>query len=245
MVKNIKNKEINITIKEEHVELPEQIRKDIENYWNNEVIKSNPNLWNGEVTCITDYIENDNTIELICKKSDYAHYIYDERIGLPKGLECFNIAAGALLETSDGYYIVGELDKNTSYPYCLQISGGNVDKADGNDLMKTIRREVKEELNIDVEDKSQVENSLIAYINFPDEKVHAYEVFTKGILKMTAKEMEEYYNNYLNYLKENDLEIEFGKIHFIKKNRVIEELSKLRNPKRVYVEDLLITDASN
>lgn len=63
------------------------------------------------------------------KKSDYAHYLYGERIGYQKEYECKNLSAGCLLETIDGYYIVGKLDENTSNPTILQVTGG-IDKKD-------------------------------------------------------------------------------------------------------------------
>ena len=73
---------------------------------------------------------NDNDVKIICKKSDYAHYLYGERIGCPKEYECKNLSAGCLLETIDGYYIVGELDEDSSYPIMLQVTGGGIDKDD-------------------------------------------------------------------------------------------------------------------
>ena len=49
----------------------------------------------------------------------------------------------------------------------------------------------------------------------------------------------------LKYLKENNLEIEFGKIHFIQKSNVIEELKLITNPKREYLDELLEIDSKN
>lgn len=43
--------------------------------------------------------------------------------------------------------------------------------------------------------------------------------------------------------KENNLEVEFGKIHFIKKGRILEELNKFNNPKREYLKSLLEIDS--
>ena len=64
--------------------------------------------------CVVEYKRDGNEIVITCKKSDYAHYLYDERIGLPQRYACNNLVAGCLLETSDNYYIVGELEENTS-----------------------------------------------------------------------------------------------------------------------------------
>lgn len=116
------------------------------------------------------------------------------------------MAAGCLLETSDGYYIVGELAKNTSFPHCMQISGGNADYNDVQNgeinIFNTIFRECKEELNVNLQDKNQVENYEIKYISVPSQEVH-----------------------------------------FIKKGKTTEELNKLNNPKRDYLEKLLEIDS--
>ena len=49
----------------------------------------------------------------------------------------------------------------------------------------------------------------------------------------------------LEYLKENNLEIEFGKLHFIKKGKTTEELEKFTNPKRDYLKNLLEMDSQH
>ena len=39
------------------------------------------------------------------------------------------------------------------------------------------------------------------------------------------------------------MEVEFGKIHFIRKDRTAEELENLKNPKRNYLKSLLEIDS--
>ena len=51
--------------------------------------------------------------------------------------------------------------------------------------------------------------------------------------------MEKHYETYLQYLHQNNLEIEFSKIHFMKCEEANEELNQLKNPKRDYLADLL------
>ena len=60
---------------------------------------------------------------------------------------------------------------------------------------------------------------------------------------MTKAQIQEYYEQYLKYLKDNNLEIEFGRIHFIKKDKTTEELEKFENPKREYLKSLLEIDS--
>ena len=41
---------------------------------------------------------------------------------------------------------------------------------------------------------------------------------------MTIEEMKKYFEEYYEYLKENNLEVEFRKLYFLKKDKVVEEL---------------------
>lgn len=246
MIKNIEGTTIKVKVENEPFELPQEIKRKIEEFWNQCKLQT-PNLWNGEVMCVGECKRNGNEIIITCQKSNYAHYLYGERIGLPKEYACSNLAAGCLLETSDNYYLVGELADNTSFPHCMQLSGGGVDSADIKDgkidIVNTIIRECEEELNIKLQDKKQVEQFEMKYIYLPTETVYRYMLFATGKLKMTKAQMQEHYEQYLKYLKENNLEVEFGRIHFIKKGRTTEELESFENPKREYLKSLLEIDS--
>lgn len=246
MINNIEGIIINVKVEDEQIKIPEEIRRKIEEFWKQCKLE-NPNLWNGELMCVGECRREGDNIIIICQKSNYAHYLYDERIGLPKEYACSSLVAGCLLETSDNYYIVGELDEGTSFPNCMQISGGSADGDDIKDgkidILNTIIRECEEELNIRLKDKKQVEHFEMKYICFPTETVHTYILFAKGKLNMTRLQMQEYYEDYLKYLKENNLEVEFSRIHFIKKGRTTEELENFKKPKRNYLQTLLEIDS--
>lgn len=248
MIKNIKGIKIKAYIEDEKLKLPKEIQMKIDEFWQ-KAIKETPELWDGELMCVEKCVKESNELIITCKKTNYSHYLYDERIVLPKEYACSSLVASCLLETSDNYYIVGELAENTSFPHCMQISGGSADNDDIKnnqiDIQNTIIRECKEELNIDLQNNDQVENFEIKYIYLPNDKIHTYILFAKGKLNMTKEEMKEYYEKYLKYLKENNLEIEFGRIHFIKKGNTTEELKKINNPKRDYLVSLLEIDSKN
>ena len=148
MLKNIEVTTIKIKFKDEILELPKDIKEQISIFWKQSK-KDNPNLFNGELICVSEYKETNKLIEITCKRTSYAHHLYDERVGLPKEYGCHNLVVGCLLETSDNYYIIGEMASNTSVPNCLQIPGGNVDntdiKEDRVDILNALIRECKEE----------------------------------------------------------------------------------------------------
>lgn len=54
-----------------------------------------------------------------------------------------------------------------------------------------VARELKEELNIDLFDKDIVQEYKMQYMEMPQGKRHSYTPMMKGILSITAKQMEE------------------------------------------------------
>ncbi len=246
MIYKIENKKVQVILKNENIELPIRLKDKINENFEN-MKKQGANIWNGEVLCVSEFNIEDDKVEIICKKSDYAHYLYGERIGCPNEYECKNLSAGCLLETIDGYYIVGELDDNTSYPTMLQVTGGGIDKTDivGEkiEVEQTIIREAREELNIDLKDKKSILYNKISYMYVSeDNEQPGVQLFSKAKIKMTVKEIQNYFNNYYKYLKENNLEVEFKKLHFFKKENAVKELKELKNPKRNYLIPLLKID---
>lgn len=223
--------------------LPEKLKEKIKTFWQ-EQVKDNPNLFNGETWNVTKMEEKENEIVLTVEKTDYAHYIYDERHGVDdEQYFCHNLASGVYIVTGDGYGVVGELDDSTSYPRCLQVSGGGLDATkdlinNEFDLVKTAERELKEELNLELNNKQQISKYCFEYLEVPEGKRHAYCALLKAITTLTAKELEEHFNKYKKYLDENNGEVEFKKLHFLKIGKAVEQLDKLDNPKRLYVRQM-------
>ena len=203
MIYKIENKKVQVILKNENIELPIKLKDKINENFEN-MKKQGANIWNGEVLCVSEFNIEDDKVEIICKKSDYAHYLYGERIGCPNEYECKNLSAGCLLETIDGYYIVGELDDNTSYPTMLQVTGGGIDKKDiigeNIEIEQTIIREAREELNIDLKDKKSILYNKISYMYVSENNEQpGVQLFSKAKIKMTVKEIQNYFNNYYKY----------------------------------------------
>lgn len=250
MIKNIEDFNIKAEMKDEFVTLPDDINSKINEFWK-KVEEENPALWDGELVCVDelDIDDKKHNIDIICRKSHYSHYLYNERIGIDRKYSCSSLIAGCIFETSDGYYVIGELSKETSFPGCLQVSGGSTDNDDVSNghinVINTIKREAKEEVNIDLDDKDLVDNWCIKFIDLPEDgtRLHTYIIFAKADLKISKDDMKKLYGEYLKYLSNNNLEIEFSKLYFINKNKVSEDLNNLDNPKRPYLEKVLIEDS--
>lgn len=198
---------------------------------------------------MTKFEELKDRIRITIQKTNYVHYLYDERIGLEGNLGCYNLNGGILLETLDKKYILGEMDVTTSYPKGLQISGGNLDqndiKEDGTvDLIENISRELQEELNINLFNKQMITTYKMQYMELPEGRRHSYAPMLKGMLMMTEEEMKQYYKKYKEYLKKSNQEVEFVKLHFIDKENAVTELDSLDNPKRPYLRGLLYMDSN-
>ena len=242
MLDNINGYEIEIKLLDESIKFPEELNEKIHTFWN-EAQTENPNLWDGDLLYVKDYEKLEDKIILTCKKTKYSHYLYDERKSLSGEFACSSLIGACLLETNDGYYVIGELAAGTSFPTCLQITGGSVDLKDiinGNvDIKNTIIRECKEELNVDLNDKTQVSTWHIEFLSLPGKKIHTYVVGAKGILNMSKNQVQEHYKKYFKYLKENNLEIELGQLHFLEKNNAVKLLDEFKKPKREYLGEIL------
>ena len=243
MFLGIKDKNIKVNYQDEYVKLPDEIQREIDSKWE-DMIKENPYLWNGDTVSVYDVKIENNIIELFCQKSKYAHHLYQERLGLPKEYECISLSACSLMETKDGYFVLGELDKNTSNPVMINVPGGGIDKEDIDnnkiDCLKTIIRETKEEVNIDLNDKNLVKDyHLMGFYQAEEGITPGIQVFAKVELNFTKFEMQKHFADYYEWLLNNNGQLELKRIHFLNKNNCLEEFDKFNNPKKSYLRPLL------
>ncbi len=233
------SKPIIIKYEEKEIKLLKNIKEKIEDFWK-KAVEENPNLYNGLDYTIEKIEENENEIKMTAIKTNYAHYLYDERVGIKEEEYRCNVPwSGIILLTNDNYIVLGEMDNKTSFPHCLQISGGGIDKKDISngmiDINQTIKRELKEELNLNLDDIDYK----IKYLEIPDEERHAYGFIAIGKIDKNKKELQRSFDIYREYLIKNNLETEFERLIFINKNTAIEEFDKLKNPKRQYLRNLI------
>lgn len=238
MIKQIE-KTIILKYEDRQINLPIEIKEKIERFWN-ELIKENPNLFNGENHCVESIIEKENSVEMIVVKTNYATYLYNERIGMPdKKYNIIHLWSGILLETKDNYFVIGQMDESTSVPKCLQLPGGGTSDEDIKngilDMNTNLQRELKEELDLDLNDIEYKIN----YLECPSKERSVFGFLAIGKLNMTKDNLNKHFEEYKQYIKENNLEQEFSKLVFLDKNKAIEELNRLDNPKREYLQEFI------
>ena len=233
------NKPIVLKFEDREFLLPEELKEDINQFWK-EATKENPNLYNGQDYVVESVNETDEQITMIIVKSNYAHYLYDERVGIKeKEYKSCSPWGGILLITKDDYLVIGEMDQKTSIPYSVQISGGGIDITDIDNgyvnIDLTIKRELKEELNQDLD---EIDYKL-EFIEYPDETRNAYGFIAYGKIDKTKDELNKEFEAFKKYLIENNLEIEYNRLIFLKKSSAIQELDAISNYKRPYLKSLI------
>lgn len=232
-------KNIILKFEDRQIKLPDELKSNIEKFWKNALIQ-NPNLYNGQNYAVEKVTETKENIEMVIVKSTYAHYLYDERIGIKEEkYRCCSPWGGILLLTKDNYFVIGEMNKKTSIPYCLQIPGGGVDIKDIEkgiiNIDYNIKRELKEETNLNLDDIDYK----IQFIEYPNKMRNAYGFLAIGKINQTKDELKQYFEEYKKYIIINNLELEINKLIFLKKEKALQELDKLNNYKRPYLRELI------
>ena len=219
--------------------LPEDLQENINDFWDN-ATQENPHLYNGEDYVVDEVIEDENQITMKISKSDYAHYLYDERVGIEDEIyRSITPWSGILLLTIDNFWVCGQMNKTTSYPDGFQIPGGGFDKKEFNgthiDLVQNLKRELKEEVNLNLDDVDYE----FKYIECPTKKRNVYGFLAIGNINMSKNDLIIHFEDYKKYLEDNNLEVEFDNLVFFKKGNAVNELDSYNNPKRPYLRELL------
>ena len=145
-----------------------------------------------------------------------------------------NIARAIVYDENGIFYFVrAERDDDFGKATLIETAGGGVEV--GEELQTAIQRELKEELNLNLEDIDYK----IEFMEYPNETRNAYGFIAIGKINQTKDELKRYFEEYKEYLLKNDLEVEFNKLIFLKKENAIQELDDLPNYKRQYLRDLI------
>lgn len=139
------------------VTLPKEYSDVMEVYWNS-LLENGKKFFRGDVFTIKNISHYDENVFINVELTDYAHFLYTLHRNEFDEHDCRVISTSVLVETSDEKFVVGVAGKDTYAPQKLQFPGGGIDKADLNgewlDLEHNIRKEILEELGIDIDDKN-------------------------------------------------------------------------------------------
>jgi 8-oxo-dGTP pyrophosphatase MutT (NUDIX family) len=223
-------REITVRFSNKEVRLPEDIQSKINTYWN-ELIASGRTYKRGEVFTVTHKEVTQESVSILVEKTDYAHYLYCQNKESLEENGVHIIHTAVLVETSDEYYIFGEMGPQTSRHGIIQLCGGGIDNGDLRgeyfDFKHNIIKELQEELDIDAEDTARVSYFDEAYLKEggPTDKM---TVIFRVVLHETKDKFLEKYNVFVEGLKEINEDPEFGKIIALKndKKEIIEFFSQ-------------------
>lgn len=143
------------------VSLPQNYSDNVESYWDS-LLKSGKKFFRGDAFTITNISYHGENASIYVQLTDYAHFLYTLNKNVFDENDCRVIYTSALVETSDGKFAIGIMNKDTFAPQKLQFIGGGIDKDDINgellDLEHNIQKEILEELGLNTSDKKIVKN---------------------------------------------------------------------------------------
>lgn len=219
-------KKLEIIFTREKFILPIDLQNKVDEYWESLILDGTP-LFRGEVFTIADIEENIDKTIVHVDLSDYAHYLYTRRIGLPEKNACKNLHTSCLIETLDNVLVFGRMGKNTSLPGNIQCVGGGLDNDDicGKviDLEHNIKKELMEEVGIDADSEKMVEDFSIKYLRY-DASVYSIAAIFILKLKITSEELKDSYAKFEAQLIAGGMVPEFKELIYLAKNKLeIEE----------------------
>lgn len=149
------------------VALPEVYSKEVKRHWQN-LLNNGEKFFNGDVFTIYNIEINEDVVNIFVRLTDYAHFLYTMYKNKYENNDCRVIYTAVLIETSDNKFAIGEMNEGTASPFRLQFIGGCIDKGDINgeilDLEHNIKKEILEELGIEIENKNIVKSLKPCYL---------------------------------------------------------------------------------
>ena len=226
--------------------LPPEIQAKVDTFWE-ELVREKPYYRRGEAFTVSSICEKDDCVEVKVAATDYAHYVYTRAMRLPEEYAFNNMHTSCVIETVDGVLVFGLTGKNTAKIGIVQCVGGGLDRDDvrGNeiDLEHNIKKELREEVGVDVNDEKVVSNLKLSYLKYTfNEKFFSIAAIFYLKLKLSEKEFIAHYKEFEKELKEKGQVPELQKLICLpRKEAAIQEL--LRNYKSdsldLYMEALL------
>lgn len=230
-----------------NIELPNIIKTRIQNYWN-ELIESGKKYTNGKIYTISNISLDDNDCLIFrIGETNFAHYLYTVKMNFQGEYICRSIAASALFLTNDNYYVLGKMSSDTSLAGKIKFIGGAISKEDfiRNEFqpIECIKREVKEEIGLDLNNKVIVENMQPSCF-ITRKNLSFINICFKVKLNLSSNQVVALFNEHNVSLKNQNIEQEINSIILLKnqKNYVLEFLSDNEKNTIDYMKDLFLVE---
>lgn len=203
----------------EKVSLPKDYEMGMEKHWDSEMSKRK-NYFRGDIFTIQSITQTSECIKISVDLSDFAHFLYTMKRNKFSNDDCRIFYTSALIETSDGKFVIGEMHGLSAYP--IQFIGGGIDKDDLNgnaiDIEHNIRKEISEEIGIDTYDYSLVK-SLKPYYLKDGGKTNFVSAIFKLDLNISEYELVQRFNDHNKCLMYKGLTPEINSLIFVSNNK--------------------------
>ncbi|WP_342540406.1 hypothetical protein MHI39_24155 [Heyndrickxia sp. FSL K6-6286] len=159
--------EVKITISDKPMYLPVALQESINSYWEF-LTEKGKMFYRGELFSIKEMKETGTELLVTLQRTDYAHFLFSKYCKIPNNFKCRVIVANGLILTKDNFFILGEMNNQTSTPGRIQFIAGGIDDNDiiGNtvDIFSSLIREAKEEIGLDLNNQKLVQKVEPRYI---------------------------------------------------------------------------------
>ncbi|MFG6494889.1 hypothetical protein P8610_05985 [Fictibacillus sp. UD] len=225
-----------LSLDDQTVQLSPPFQAEVEDFWTR--FNSDSRFTRGEVFHVDVLEETDKELKLNLKSTDYAHYLFSVK-NAPVGDEGCKVIYGAgLVETSDSYFVFGEMNDHTAYPGRLQCVGGGLSREDlqGNqfELRNSVLREMTEELGIENENVTSCSACFVKTGGNYDFITVLYYIQ----LDLTLHQLEERYKTFCEEMMDKNEVPEFAQMVKIK-NESQYIMNFINNDKRSSVDYLI------
>ncbi|MCI7492002.1 MAG: hypothetical protein MSA91_04325 [Lachnobacterium sp.] len=228
------DKEVCFLYSQKEIRYPLSFKEKVNKYWEY-LVRVGKKHFNGIMFSINEIRESSDELRFIFGKTYYKYMIYSKEHDFRNDYHTCTTASIALLETMDGYSILGKMSANSAFANQYKCLGGALSTEDINgefiDINSMFSREIKEEIGLDISDKSVCISNKMKWLLIR-EKMAFVGVCSVIKLKMTKVQVQQHFNIF----KEIDTEKEIDELIFVSS---FEEINQIQSHQKAdYVDEL-------